>query len=100
MAAAKYNMIPEDYDIWDEDMCLGDYPKFTPITYPARDPWYEWDNEAARENYGEPVRDILTLVRFLTILCRFRYPWVPSNFMVSTKTTRQTWFSKYQGKLL
>ncbi|XP_074598068.1 NADH:ubiquinone oxidoreductase subunit ASHI [Brevipalpus obovatus] len=55
LAAAKYNMIPEDYRFYDEDECFGDYPELQPISYKARDPYFDWDDEFMRQVYGEPV---------------------------------------------
>lgn len=59
LAAAKYNMIPEDYKIHDEVMCLGDYPDIEPLCWPTRDPFYEWDDEYNRKCYGEPVCNLI-----------------------------------------
>ncbi|XP_053213370.1 NADH dehydrogenase [ubiquinone] 1 beta subcomplex subunit 8, mitochondrial-like isoform X2 [Panonychus citri] len=54
-AAAKYNMIPEDYQVWDEKLGWGDYPKFEGVGWDARDPYDDYDCEYDRYWYGEPV---------------------------------------------
>lgn len=55
-AAKKYNLIPEDYEVNDEELGYGDYPKLPPVGMDARDPYEDLDYHYHRRNYGETVR--------------------------------------------
>ncbi|KAI1301226.1 NADH dehydrogenase [ubiquinone] 1 beta subcomplex subunit 8, mitochondrial [Halotydeus destructor] len=52
-AAKKYNLIPEDYDVYHPSEGYGDYPKLTPVGQDARDPYDDFDMHYRRRNYGE-----------------------------------------------
>ncbi|CAG0916651.1 unnamed protein product [Notodromas monacha] len=55
-AAKKYNLEPEDYKPYPEgDRCLGDYPDLPPVSTDARDPFYPWDHDVYKINYGEAL---------------------------------------------
>ena len=54
-AARKYNLIPEDYDVNDESLGFGDYPKLPAVGMDARDPYEDLDYHYHRRNYGETV---------------------------------------------
>uniref|UniRef100_A0ABI7YWN4 NADH dehydrogenase [ubiquinone] 1 beta subcomplex subunit 8, mitochondrial n=3 Tax=Felidae TaxID=9681 RepID=A0ABI7YWN4_FELCA len=55
-AAKKYNMRVEDYQPYPDDgMGYGDYPKLPDRSQQERDPWYDWDHQDLRLNWGEPM---------------------------------------------
>ncbi|XP_008577349.1 PREDICTED: NADH dehydrogenase [ubiquinone] 1 beta subcomplex subunit 8, mitochondrial isoform X2 [Galeopterus variegatus] len=55
-AAKKYNMRVEDYEPYPDDgMGYGDYPKLPDRSQQERDPWYAWDHQELRLNWGEPI---------------------------------------------
>ena len=54
-AAKKYYMIPEDYEVNEEWLGYGDYPKLPPVGMDARDPYEDMDYHYWRANYGEIV---------------------------------------------
>ncbi|XP_067385771.1 NADH dehydrogenase [ubiquinone] 1 beta subcomplex subunit 8, mitochondrial [Emydura macquarii macquarii] len=55
-AAKKYNMRVEDYEPYPDDgMGYGDYPKLPDRSQHERDPWYQWDSQSLRQNWGEPM---------------------------------------------
>ena len=54
-AARKYNLIPEDYQVADEEEGYGDYPKLPPVGMDARDPYEDMDYYYWRQNYGETL---------------------------------------------
>lgn len=54
-AAKKYNLIPEDYEPYDEGDGWGDYPKLKAIGAYNRD-WYDdFDDPVDNKFYGEPL---------------------------------------------
>lgn len=55
-AAKKYYLIPEDYEVYDPEDAMGDYPKLPPVGMDARDPYEDMDYYYWRRNYGETVR--------------------------------------------
>lgn len=59
-AARKYNLIPEDYDCYEEGSGYGDYPKLPVVSQDAMDPYEEYDNYYRRRNFGQTVCSILT----------------------------------------
>lgn len=60
-AAKKYNLIPEDYEVNDDTMGYGDYPKLPPVGMDARDPYEDMDYHYRRRNYGETVCSVLLI---------------------------------------
>lgn len=56
-AAKKYNLIPEDYEPYDDKDGLGygDYPKLPLKSAEGKDPYHHWDITHLKKNYGEPV---------------------------------------------
>merc|ERR1712038_307406 len=57
-AAAKYGMIPEDYEPYGEteeglDMDLGDYPKIKPRSCDERPGYINYDYEHMKRDFGE-----------------------------------------------
>ncbi|XP_026887345.2 NADH dehydrogenase [ubiquinone] 1 beta subcomplex subunit 8, mitochondrial [Electrophorus electricus] len=55
-AAKKYNLTPQDYQPYpDNGMGLGDYPMLPDKSQQENDPWYQWDQQDLRRNWGEPV---------------------------------------------
>lgn len=55
-AAKKYNLIPEDYETYDESYGTGDYPKLPIASQDSRDPYEDFDWHYHRRNFGETVR--------------------------------------------
>lgn len=53
-AAKKYNLIPEDYEPYDEDEGFGDYPKLKAIGGFNRDPYDDFDDVMDNRFHGEP----------------------------------------------
>lgn len=54
-AARKYNLIPEDYEPYDEDDGFGDYPKLPAVGDYNRD-WYDdFDDPSDNRFYGETL---------------------------------------------
>jgi len=53
-AAKKYGLLVEDYEPM-EDGEYGDYPKIPEVGMSAKDPYYDWDDQEFRRNFGEPV---------------------------------------------
>ena len=53
-AAKKYNLIPEDYEPYDECEGLGDYPKLKAVGGFNRDPYDDFDDMVDNRYYGEP----------------------------------------------
>lgn len=39
----------------------GDYPKLPERSQHERDPWYDWDHQDLRLNWGEPVRELFPI---------------------------------------
>ena len=78
-AAAKYNLIPEDYDVWDEKEGYGDYPKFQGAGFDARDPFDDYDDEYERYFYGEPVHIDSIL-------------WGPAGMNPDWQTYKPSWY--------
>lgn len=54
-AARKYNLIPEDYETYDEDEGWGDYPKLPAIGAYNRDKYDDFDDIFHCRYYGEPL---------------------------------------------
>ncbi|KAM9772949.1 NADH dehydrogenase [ubiquinone] 1 beta subcomplex subunit 8, mitochondrial [Syngnathus typhle] len=55
-AAKKYNLRVEDYEPYpDKGEGYGDYPKLPDRSQHERDPWYQWDHQDLRRNWGEPL---------------------------------------------
>ena len=57
-AAAKYGMIPEDYEPYGEteeglDMDLGDYPKIKPRSCDERPGYVNYDYEHMKRDFGK-----------------------------------------------
>lgn len=52
-AAKKYNLIPEDYEPYDENDAFGDYPKLKAIGAFNRDPYDDFDDTTECRFYGE-----------------------------------------------
>jgi len=53
-AAKKYGMIPEDYEPYDDDGTgYGDYPKLPIVSAESRDPFYNYDHDEFKRDYGE-----------------------------------------------
>lgn len=66
-AAKKYNLIPEDYEPYDEFEAYGDYPKLPEIGAFNRDPYEAFDDPWEMRNHGEPMPmhyDLLLWDRF------------------------------------
>lgn len=40
----------------------GDYPKLPDKSLHERDPWYQWDQQDMRHNWGEPVGLLVALL--------------------------------------
>lgn len=53
-AARKYNLIPEDYEPYDEEEGFGDYPKLPAIGAFNRDKYDDFDEPYNWRFYGEP----------------------------------------------
>ena len=70
-AAKKYNLIPEDYECYDEDMGTGDYPALPIVGQDARDPYEDFDYHYHRRNFGETVNIILINRIILTVLSSY-----------------------------
>ena len=54
-AAKKYNLIPEDYEPYDEDEGWGDYPKLKAVGAFNRDRYDDFDDPVDNRYYGEPL---------------------------------------------
>lgn len=55
-AAAKYNLLPEEYDCYPDDGSgKGDYPNIPMISLDAKDPFYPYDYPELKRNYKEVV---------------------------------------------
>ncbi|XP_017489056.1 PREDICTED: NADH dehydrogenase [ubiquinone] 1 beta subcomplex subunit 8, mitochondrial-like [Rhagoletis zephyria] len=54
-AARKYNLIPEDYEPYEEGSGYGDYPKLPAVGQDSRDPYEDFDYYYRRRNFGETV---------------------------------------------
>jgi len=55
-AARKYGMIPEDYEAYPDDGTgYGDYPKLPIVSAESRDPFYNYDYDEQKRNFGEPI---------------------------------------------
>jgi len=56
-AAKKYGLLPEDYEPMDPNKAIafGDYPKIPEVGMAAKDPYYDYDDQEFRRNFGEPV---------------------------------------------
>ncbi|XP_076064339.1 NADH:ubiquinone oxidoreductase subunit ASHI [Oratosquilla oratoria] len=67
-AAAKYGMLPQDYETFPEDGTgHGDYPNLPPVSADSRDPYGNYDFPEYRRYYGEPVHlhvDMLGMDRY------------------------------------
>ena len=71
-AAKKYNLIPEDYETYDESHGTGDYPKLPIVSMDSRDPYEDFDYYYFRQNFGETVCKLYyynDLTIFITIIC-------------------------------
>lgn len=55
-AARKYNLIPEDYEPYDEDEGWGDYPKLPAIGAYNKDKYDDFDDVHEYRHYGEPLQ--------------------------------------------
>jgi len=55
-AAKKYGLLVEDYEPIPEDdfKFCGDYPKLPDVSYYGRDPYYPFDKDEFKHNFGEP----------------------------------------------
>lgn len=54
-AARKYNLIPEDYEPFDEMEARGDYPNLPAVGQYNRDNYEDFDDIEDRRNHGEPL---------------------------------------------
>ncbi|KAI2798613.1 NADH dehydrogenase 1 beta subcomplex subunit 8 ndufb8 [Blomia tropicalis] len=54
-AAAKYNLIPEDYEPYEEGSGFGDYPKLPIVSQDSRNPYDDFDYYYRRRNFGETL---------------------------------------------
>ncbi|XP_027206188.1 NADH:ubiquinone oxidoreductase subunit ASHI [Dermatophagoides pteronyssinus] len=54
-AARKYNLIPEDYDCYEEGSGFGDYPKLPAVSHEVMDPYENYDYYYRRRNFGETL---------------------------------------------
>lgn len=55
-AARKYNLIPEDYEPYDEMEARGDYPKLPEVGQFNRDHYEDLDDRTDMRNHGEPLQ--------------------------------------------
>lgn len=54
-AAAKYNLIPEDYEPYPEGEALGDYPMLPHLGQINRDLYDDYEDPTDLRHYGEPM---------------------------------------------
>ncbi|UXI15349.1 hypothetical protein NH340_JMT01292 [Sarcoptes scabiei] len=54
-AAKKYNLIPEDYEPYEEGSGYGDYPKLPIVGEDDMDPYENFDFYYYRRNYGQTL---------------------------------------------